>query len=114
MLILDIPAQRYWNYDTEEFGMFKGATLKLEHSLIAISKWESKYHRPFLIKDNKMTPYELLDYIKCMTINNVDPIAYNFISDEQYIKINDYLQDPMTATTIKDRKKEKCQTGNTY
>ena len=74
----------------------------MEHSLLSVSKWESKWHKAFLSETAKLTPEEWVDYIRCMTITkNVDELTYQ-IAAEQFIgTIRDYIQNPMTATTIK-------------
>lgn len=76
----------------------KEVTLTLEHSLVSLSKWESKWKTPFLSKD-EMTTEETIDYIRCMTITqNVDPNVYKAIDDSIIRKVNEYIKDPMTAT----------------
>lgn len=100
MLIITIPAMEMYNEQTQEFFSLKEQTLQLEHSLVSLSKWESKWCKPFLSKDNK-TVEETLDYIKCMTITqNVDPSVYNRLSKSNIKAINDYIEAPMTATTF--------------
>ena len=84
------------------FIHIKPTVLNMEHSLIAISKWESRYHLPFLIEEEK-TAEQLEYYFECMTINqNVDPNVYKAISYEDQERILRYIKDPMTATTISD------------
>lgn len=48
MLTIQIPGEEYWDADREEFICRKATTLALEHSLLSLSKWESKWHVPFL------------------------------------------------------------------
>lgn len=99
MLRLDIEGGELFDQSTNEFFNAKSQTLTLEHSLISLSKWESKYHKPFLHSDK--TNSELLDYIQCMTLNqNVDPNIYKFLKQDHITKINDYIADSMTATTF--------------
>lgn len=91
----------------EESGEFVSADsyeLELEHSLYSLSKWESKWHKPFL--DNKgLTEEEAMDYIKCMTITeNVDETIYYRLTAENITQINEYIAAPMTATTFSDTK----------
>lgn len=101
MLNIYIPGETLFDEKTGEFIEVKGRTLQLEHSLLALKKWESKWHKGFLKKDEK-TDEELLDYIRCMTITpNVDPMLYRVIKPEETKKIVDYIQDPMTATKAK-------------
>lgn len=83
---------------TNTFYSIPGQTIALEHSLVSISKWESKWHKPYLSNDQK-TVEETLDYIRMMTITkNVDPRLYYLLTDENMQEISDYINDPMTAT----------------
>lgn len=102
MLIITIPSQELFNDKTQEFVSSKECTISLEHSLVSISKWESKWNKPFLSKEQK-TIEQTLDYIKCMTITqNVDPNIYNFLTQKNIEDINTYIDKPMTATTFPD------------
>lgn len=97
-LKLTIPAREFWDYSKQEFITTKEKTITLEHSLYSISKWESKHHKAFISKDPK-TNEEILDYIKCMTITqNVDPNTYLALGEPELLKINEYINDSMTAT----------------
>ena len=103
MLALEIPSMDMFNDDTQEFLHLDGTTLRLEHSLVSISKWESKWKKPFL-SSNAKTVEETLDYIKCMTINqNVDDLTYEMLTPEHISKVNEYINDRKTATTFNDR-----------
>lgn len=100
MLQIVIPAIELWDEETQEFVQVKEQTLQLEHSLVSLSKWESKWNKAFLGKQPKSVE-ETLDYIKCMTLTkNVDPNIYKWISNENIQKINKYIEAPMTATTF--------------
>ena len=73
MLRITIPATEYFNEETNEFISGGDAIeVRLEHSLVSISKWESKWEKAFLGKKEK-TDEELLDYIRCMTITSDVP-----------------------------------------
>ena len=103
MLQIRIPGQEFWNEKDEEFVSGPDTIISLEHSLISISKWESKWHKPFLSNKNP-TNEELLDYIKCMTITpNISDEIFNRLTNENIDKILKYINDPMTATTITER-----------
>lgn len=107
MLEIIIPEQHYEFFDEvkEEFLPpidIKETKLQIEHSLISIRKWEQKWHKPFLGKEDK-TYEELSDYIRCMTLNHgIDPIVYKWIPKDVLGKIVEYIQDPMTATWFSD------------
>lgn len=107
MFTIEIKPYELFDESTQSFITGNGRTLQLEHSLIAISKWESKWHTPFLDSREK-SPKEIEDYVKCMTITkNVPDEVYSFITRQQYQELNNYLADPMTATTITDRTAKK-------
>ena len=78
MLEITIPETEGWDENAECFVSYKEQTLQLEHSLVSLSKWESKWCKPFLSQKEK-TLEETIDYVKCMTITpNVKPEIYNF------------------------------------
>lgn len=107
MLRITVPGVEQWDESREEFVSTKDQALQLEHSLISLSKWESRWKKPFLTKNDK-TREETLDYIKCMTLNqNVDPEVYEHLTDENIRQINAYISDPMTATFFSDDKNAK-------
>ena len=107
MLQITIPSMELWDENKEEFIATKEQTLQLEHSLVSLSKWEAKWHKPFLSKDIK-TEEEELDYIKCMTITqNVDPNVYKFIPLNVREEIKEYINAPMTATWFSEDKNTK-------
>ena len=102
MLKITIPAVEFFDEKTQTFFSTKEQTLQLEHSLVSLSKWESKWCKPFLSKQQK-TLAETIDYIKCMTITqNVDPNVYNCLSHSNIQDINGYIDAPMTATTFNE------------
>ena len=107
MLEITIPANDLWDEKNQEFIMSKEQTLKLEHSLVSLSKWESKWCKPFL-SQNEKTYEETMDYIKCMTLTqNVDPVVYSCLTKANIDEINSYIDAPMTATTFRDKGKGK-------
>ena len=98
MLRITIPAEEFWDEVNEEFIYTKEQTLQLEHSLVSLSKWESKWCKAFLGKQDK-TEEEILDYVKCMTLTqNVNPEVYKRLTAANYDAINAYIEAPMTAT----------------
>lgn len=105
MLKIVIPGIELYDEEKEEFITTKPQTLHLEHSLVSLAKWESKWNKPFLTKDNK-TYEETIDYIKCMTITqNVSDDTYRLLTSENIQQINEYINLPMTATTFSNQKK---------
>lgn len=107
MLHITIPATEQWNEYKQEFITSKELTLQLEHSLVSLSKWESKWCKPFFTKNDK-TYEETLDYIRCMTITqNVKDEVYYCLTKENIDRIYDYINAPMTATTFSEIGKTK-------
>lgn len=103
MLQICVPGIESWDERTEEFITGPETVISLEHSLISISKWESKWHRAFLGKQQPKGE-ELMDYIKCMTITpNIKNEVYDRLTRQNIDDILNYINDPMTATTITER-----------
>lgn len=100
MLKITVPGREMWDEAKQEFIYTKDQDLLLEHSLLSISKWESKWCKPYLSNKEK-TIDETLDYIKCMTITpNVNPDVYIRLSSKNVEEIINYINAPMTATTF--------------
>lgn len=98
MLEIKVPAGEQWDETRQVFVYTEECTLQLEHSLVSLSKWESKWHKPFNTRDRK-TPEETIDYVRCMTLTpDVDPSVYSGLTNENIDAINKYIEDPMTAT----------------
>ena len=108
MLTITVPiSPEGWDDDKQEFVEPKTKILQLEHSLVSLSKWESKWHKPFFSK-KELTGEEMLDYIRCMTLTkNVDPEVYNHLTEENVKAVKDYIDDPMTATTFSENRNQK-------
>ncbi len=99
MLKITVPAAESYDPVTNTFFTTKEQELTLEHSLISISKWESKWNKPFLSQTEKKTVEESRDYVRCMTLTqNVDPMVYFALTDQNYADIMSYMEQPMTAT----------------
>lgn len=106
MLSLTIPADEFFDESQGKFVPLKEQVLKLEHSLLSVSKWESKWKKPFEKMATNPSPVETLDYIQCMTINTVDPSVYLRLTDDMVEQVRSYISDPMTATTFSSDKKK--------
>ena len=104
MLQITIPAKELWDESRERFITIKEQRLQLEHSLVSLSKWESKWNKPFLSTESR-TLEETKDYVRCMTITqNVDPMVYEFITDDVIEQVNEYINAKMTATWFNEKK----------
>lgn len=106
MLQITIPGNEYFDEVNELFVATKEQTLQLEHSLVSLSKWESKWQKPFLGREPK-TLEESIDYIRCMTVTqNVNPLTYNDVTDEVLAQVNAYIDAPMTATWFSNKNRK--------
>ena len=108
MLQILVPGTELFDESTETFIQTKDTNLRLEHSLLSISKWESKWCKPFLgtNKDDKRTNKEMLDYIECMTLNsNVSKNVYSALTQDNLRSISNYINHPMTASTVNEMSK---------
>ena len=105
MLRIEIPiSPEGWDEEKNEFVAPTSKVIELEHSLISLSKWESKWEKPFLGKEPK-TLEETIDYVRCMTLSpRVDPNVYNHLTPENIRQINKYIEAPMTATWFTENK----------
>lgn len=104
MLQLTITPPEQWDSKNQVFVYPKGTVLTLEHSLVSLSKWESKWCKPFISRVEK-THEESIDYIRCMTITqNVDPKIYDYVSAENLREVEQYIEAPMTATWFSEEK----------
>lgn len=102
-----IPKQELWDESREVLVTIKkDRELSLEHSLVSLSKWESKWRKPFLSPEAK-TQDEIRDYFRCMIINEdkdiEDEIGYAF-TNEDMIKVQNYIDTPQTATSFPEEK----------
>ena len=106
MLEITIPATELWDETNQQFINTKEQTLRLEHSLVSLSKWESKWCKPFFSKQEK-TFEETVDYIRCMELNkNLSPDTYKYLTSKNIKDINAYIDAPMTATWFSKSKSD--------
>lgn len=107
MLKIKVPGKELWDDVNECFIKTDDVELCLEHSLVSLSKWESKWHKPFL-DNRKLTNDEMIDYIKCMTLTkNVDPNVYLMLDQNNINEIGEYINDKHTATWFSEEKGKK-------
>ena len=79
MLTIVVPEKEMYDRKTNEFIYVKQHTLQLEHSLVSVSKWESKWKKPFLKDKPEKTDEEIRDYIRCMTLTQNENDNYELL-----------------------------------
>lgn len=112
MLQITVPAIEMWDEVNEEFVCEREQTLTLEHSLVSLSKWESKWGKSFL-HTKEFTYEQFIDYVKFMTITqNVKDDVYRRLSNDNVSRIKEYINAPMTATTFSERANSRSKKSN--
>jgi hypothetical protein len=98
VLTITVPGKETFDEATSEFQTYGSITLRLEHSLVSLSKWESKYKKPFL-GDGEKTDEEVLGYVEAMILDDdFPPGVSSRLSEENMAIVNEYINDSMTAT----------------
>jgi len=100
MLRLIIEGDEVFNEEDSTFESFDGLVIDLEHSLVSLSKWESKYQKPFLSSEQKTTE-EVFGYLQAMIVTpDTDPDAIYRCSQADITRIQEYIDSSQSATTF--------------
>lgn len=103
MLTLMVGGKESFDTKTEKFVKVGGTQLQLEHSLVSLSKWESKHEKPFLGQGTK-SGEEIFDYVRCMLLDEETPEELLYELDEDnFREVNDYLDAKMSATWFSEQ-----------
>lgn len=98
MLRIVIEGEETFDEETKTFDTLNDVVLDLEHSLISLSKWESKFQKPFLTHAKKSSD-EVFEYLKAMIVTpDVDPDVLYRCSQETIYKIQEYIDSNQSAT----------------
>lgn len=98
MLRMEIPKEECYDEENNEFFYSDEIVLELEHSLSSISKWESKWHKPFLDPNLKLSIEEFKSYVKYMNNKEISDEAISRLTSSQIDEIETYMEDKATAT----------------
>lgn len=100
MLEITVPESELYLSEENRFVTVPSCVLSLEHSLISVAKWESKWHIPYL-NASKRTKAQDLDYIRCMVVGPIkNDFVFSALTPENIQQIRNYIDDTMTATTF--------------
>jgi hypothetical protein len=103
MLTITVGGDESFDEGTQTFIITGGRKIHLEHSLLSLSKWESKHEKPFLGKDEKSSE-EVISYIECMVLDdNLPEDILHRLSEDNFEQINAYLDAKMTATWFSEQ-----------
>lgn len=104
MLTIFVETATLFDESTSRF-MSEGFELEFEHSLVSLSKWESKFEKPFLSNEDK-TEEETLFYIEhCMLLTKNPPGDFlQKFSKKNFEAIEAYIPSKHSATTFREDK----------
>lgn len=100
MLSIVLSGEEFFDEETEEFKSVGDFILEMEHSLVSLSKWESKFQKPFLGPASK-SPDEIIAYVEAMVLNSIVPENWwQRLSKKNLEQINEYIESKQSATTF--------------
>lgn len=102
MLSITIPAMEGFNEETSEFFDYPTISLELEHSLVSLALWESKWEQVFLTPNVPKSTEQTLDYIRCMSQTPVTVEDLYRLTSNDLEQINAYIDRKFTATTFNE------------
>lgn len=102
MLVITVPGVESFDNDNEIFVRPNDEVLNLEHSLVSLSKWESRYEKPFL-SDAEKTDDEIRGYVNAMSLTgDISPEVLYRLTNENFQAIYEYINAKMTATWFRE------------
>lgn len=116
MLELKIALEESYDESTNRFVITEAKAIKLEYSLLALSKWESKWETHF-INNKNLSQQQYMDFIQCMVVDGDFNIEE--LKQEHFDVIEAYINRPSTATKViakqkKGNKKMSYMTSEVY
>jgi len=102
MLEIDVTIDEDYDEETNQFSVAQSFKVRLEHSLVSVSKWESVWEEAFL-SDKDKTSEQTISYVQMMLLDeNVPPEILQKLIEQHLRKIQEYIVARMTATKIAD------------
>lgn len=109
MLTIIVSGNELFDERTQEFVNTEDVVLHLEHSLISLSKWESKHNKPFLGPEKKVQE-DVIEYIKAMVLDdNVPDDVFNRLGNDNINAISEYISSTQSATTFVETPQQKSR-----
>lgn len=99
MLTITLPKVEMFDEKVESFVDLDPVVVTMEHSLVSLSKWESKYKKSFLNTKDKSND-EIADYIDMMVIEPEGLSLRSRLTQEHTDRIKSHIDDSHTATTF--------------
>ena len=104
MLIIKVEEHEFYDSKKEVFFQTKPLTVRMEHSLISISKWESFWEKPYLgtpgVTKGVLGHAEERHYIKSMIIGDVPHYIPDILLQKYGEEIKTYIAKRHSATTV--------------
>ena len=102
MLTIIVGAEEHYDEESKKFLSVGGTPIQLEYSLASLSKWESKFEKPFLAAQEK-TREEVIGFIQEMIVTpEISPNIVERFSEENFAQVNAYMESKQTATWFSD------------
>ena len=110
MLEIVIEETELFNEKSMKLIRVPSVTLRLEHSLRSLSKWETEWEIPFF-SEKKKTPEQLLSYVGKMSEDPIDDFTLSRFGQDEFSKLNKYLGSKLSATWFSDEGDKKPGRG---
>lgn len=112
MIKLYFPEMEYYNEAYNLFETKESLVAEFEYSLVAISKWESKWKVPYMTSELAKDDPRLIDFLLCMT--DCEELTIDRITSDHVERLTEYIGDSHTATKFSSRQNEASHRAKTY
>ena len=99
MLEIEVVIDENFDETTNTFVVGKSVKVRLEHSLVSLSKWEATWEEAFLGKGAKTTE-QTISYIEMMLLDEISPEIFRTLLEKHVEEIQTYINAPMNATKL--------------
>lgn len=110
MLELSLKGGEWFDDLTQTFVYTQSCVVSLEHSLLSLSRWESKWKKPLLSQTKlvRTNPHEVIDYFCCMLVEPCPEPNWTWgLTNQDMQRILDYCNEEQTATTFHSYRPER-------